>query len=79
VSKIILDIMSGPSANPNSVAEILLARPPKKPFWHTTGAVRIPHTISMKLMNLCTSFRMSNVTLLDITRDPRTKPSSYAS
>jgi hypothetical protein len=30
--KIVLDIMPEPSANPNSVAEILVARPPKKPF-----------------------------------------------
>jgi hypothetical protein len=44
-SKQVLGFMSGPSANPNSVAEILLARPSKKPFWHpTAGAVPIPHT-----------------------------------
>jgi hypothetical protein len=48
-SKIILDIRSGPSANPNSVAEILVARPPKKPFWHPTGAVPIPHTTTRAL------------------------------
>ena len=48
-SKIIFGFMSGPSANPNPVAEILLARPPKKPFWHSTGAVPIPHTTTRAL------------------------------
>jgi hypothetical protein len=44
-------IMSGPSAifNLNSVAEISLARPPKKPFWHPTGAVPISHTTTRAL------------------------------
>ena len=49
-SKIISGFMSGPSANPNSVAEILLARPPKKTFWHPTGAVPIPHTTTRALL-----------------------------
>ena len=49
-SKRVLGFMSGPSANPNSVAEILLARPPKKPFWHPTGAVPIPHTTTRALL-----------------------------
>jgi hypothetical protein len=48
-SKRVLDFVSGPSANPNSVAEILLARPPKKPCWHPTGAVPIPHTTTHTL------------------------------
>jgi hypothetical protein len=41
--------MSGPSAQPNSVADILLARPQKKPFWHPTGAVPISHTTTHAL------------------------------
>jgi hypothetical protein len=41
--------MSWPSANPNPVAEILVARPPKKPFRHPTGAVPIPHTATRAL------------------------------
>jgi len=49
-SKIIFGFMSGPSANPNSVAEILLARPPKKTCWHPTGAVPIPHTTTRALL-----------------------------
>jgi hypothetical protein len=48
-SKRVLGFMSGPSANPNSVAEILLARPSKKPFWHPTGAMPIPHTATLTL------------------------------
>jgi hypothetical protein len=48
-SKRVLGIVSGPSSNPNSVAEILLARPPKKPFWHPTRAGPIPHTTTRAL------------------------------
>ena len=48
-SKIIFGFMSGPSANPNPVAEILVARPPKKPFRHPTEAVPIPHTTTRAL------------------------------
>jgi hypothetical protein len=48
-SKILLVIVCGPSANPNPVAEILLAKPPKKPFWHRTGTVPIPHTTTRAL------------------------------
>ena len=47
--KRILDRMSGPSANLNPVAEILVARPPKKPFRHPTEAVPIPHTTTRAL------------------------------
>ena len=47
--KRISDILSWPSANPNPVAEILVARPPKKPFRHPTGAVPIPHTTTRAL------------------------------
>jgi hypothetical protein len=48
-SKRIFIIMSGPSANLNSAAEILLAKAPKKPFWHPAGVVPIPHTITHAL------------------------------
>ena len=41
--------MFGPGANLNPIAEILLARPLKKPFRHLTGAVPIPHTTTRAL------------------------------
>ena len=47
--KRVSDIVSWPSANLNSVAEILVVRPPKKPFWHPTGAVPISHTTTRAL------------------------------
>ena len=47
--KRVLDILSWPSANPNPVAEILVARPPKKPFRHPTEAVPIPHITTRAL------------------------------
>ena len=47
--KRVSDIVSWPSANPNLIAEILVARPPKKPFRHPTEAVPIPHTTTRAL------------------------------
>ena len=47
--KRISDIVSWPSANPNSFAEISVAMPPKKPFRHPTEAVPIPHTTTRAL------------------------------
>jgi hypothetical protein len=41
--------MFGPGANLNSVAEILLAMPPKKPFRDPSEAVPIPHTTTRAL------------------------------